>query len=191
MDKPRLDIMVDIETLGNRNDCCIFQIAAVGFDIETGKITEFYNEKADISKTKGFINVTGETLKWWLNTDATLLTKLLNQGEMSEDELIISFNKWMTSISSLYELHFWGCGILFDNNIIRNAFEKRGLTYPVAYNKDRDVRTILEIAAKKTNQTEKEFRTSCYEEGRTIHDAYDDCLQQINIVTKAYNILTK
>ena len=34
--KPRLDLMLDIETLGTDNDTTLIQLACVAFDIRTG-----------------------------------------------------------------------------------------------------------------------------------------------------------
>lgn len=185
----RLDIMTDIETLGNRNGCCIFQIAAIAFDITTKEEMHSFNLTADISLETEFLNVNGSTLKWWLNTDKELLQNLLNKGEVSPKELIKNFNEWLINLSKEYDVYLWGNGMLFDNNIIRDAFEKQNLIYPIKYTNDRDMRTIVELAAIKLNKTIKEFREECYDNSLHLHDAFDDCRQQINIISKAYSVI--
>ena len=50
--KPRLDLMLDIETLGTENDQTLIQLACVAFDIRTGNIISEFNEFIDISKTE-------------------------------------------------------------------------------------------------------------------------------------------
>lgn len=185
--KKRLDIMTDIETLGTSVDCTIFQIAAMAFDLTTGEIIDSFNLIADISKE--CVNVSGSTLKWWLNTDKELLTKLLNDGTVSETELIVQFWNWINKFKEEYEVYLWGKGILFDNNIIKAHMERRELIYPIAYNKDRDVRTILELASLKTNIPEKDLEKKFFLPNTVVHDAYDDVKNQINIVHNCYKIL--
>lgn len=185
--KKRLDIMTDIETLGTSVDCTIFQIAAMAFDLTTGEIIDSFNLIADISKES--INVSGSTLKWWLNTDKELLTRLLNDGTVSETELIIQFWSWINKFKEEHEVHLWGKGILFDNNIIKAHMERRELIYPIAYNKDRDVRTILELTSLKTNIPERELEKKFFLPNTVAHDGYDDVKNQINIVHNCYKIL--
>ena len=86
----RVDIMVDIETLGTGADSTIFQISAIAFNILTGEHISEFNQIADIAKNNKLV-VDGSTLKWWLNTDKDLLTHLLNEGQDSSDGLLLGF----------------------------------------------------------------------------------------------------
>ena len=111
MEKTRIDIMCDLETLGKDADTVVFQIAAAAFDINTGTVLYNFNQICDISNTK--IMVDGDTLKWWLNTDKELLTKLLNQGNCSEQWMVEYFHNWIETLHKKYDVYFWGNGILF------------------------------------------------------------------------------
>ena len=44
----RIDIMVDLETLGRTGEYTVFQIGAVAFDIETGEVKNEFDMTADI-----------------------------------------------------------------------------------------------------------------------------------------------
>lgn len=191
----RIDIMTDIETLGKGNMPPVFQIAAAAFDIETGNIFETFNETADISKLE---NIEGDTLVWWLNTNKELLTELLNKGKrsgISEEQLIKNIVEWIKSLAHKYnidtkEIYFWGNGILFDNRIIKNKCMQYGIEYPIFYRSDRDMRTIVELAGRKTGiGDENAFRNSVKIEGLTAHDAFDDVRQQIAVVSAAYKAI--
>lgn len=186
----RMDIMVDIETLGNKTDSTIFQIAAVAFDIETGKHLQTFQRIADISSNKT-LNVTGDTLKWWLNTNKELLSDLLNQGQYSSEDLLIEFSNWMMSIVLHHDAYLWGNGILFDNKMIQHQLESIGITYPIFYRNDRDVRTIVELASHKTGLTEKELRKKYYDSNTEAHNAAHDVANQIRLVTACYEELIK
>ena len=186
----RIDIVVDIETLGNEPGCTIFQIAAIAFDIKTGKIIKQFNKIADLSVTKDFLKVNGSTLIWWLQTNKELLTELLTTKDCSPYSLIDNFYKWLLLLKSDYKkVYMWGNGILFDNALIKQAFKDVNINYPIDYNKDRDIRTIVELACNKTGISEKEFR----EQNKTIdvkmHDALSDCECEKNWICSAWKIL--
>lgn len=188
----RVDIMTDIETLGKGNNTTVFQIAACMFDIATGDIIDTFNQTIDIAKDKN-IPIDGDTLLWWLNTDKELLTELLNNGTVSQKELFINFRKWIMQFSmSIKDVFLWGNGILFDNKLIQSKMTQYEIEYPIFYRNDRDMRTIIELAALKTGvKTEKEFRelhkNIIYKE----HDGFNDVKAQIEILSKAWNILIK
>lgn len=185
----RKDIMVDIETLGTDSDATVFQISAISFDIETGEYHSIFNKIADVEKNRE-LKIDGSTLKWWLNTDKELLTRLLNEGDGSSDELLRDFHKWLISQSEdIKNVYLWGNGILFDNKIIQHQLDSIGLEYPVFYRNDRDVRTIVDITSKKLGLSEKELKSKYDDNSLTKHDAINDVKYQINLVVNCYNEL--
>lgn len=184
----RVDIMVDIETLGNKTESTIFQIAAVAFDIKTGKAIATFNKIADIEQN--FSNyITGSTLKWWLNTNKELLSDLLNKGKGSSGQLLEDFHSWLTSPDLEGEIYLWGNGILFDNKMIQQQLQDEGLEYPIHYKNDRDVRTIVDLAATKLGISEKELKEKYKNQDLVEHDAYDDVKSQIALVVGCYKEL--
>ena len=188
--KDRIDIVVDIETLGNKPGCAIFQIAALAFNIYTNDEIDCFNQIANIENDDCFLNVSGSTLKWWLNTDKELLTELLNKGTCSSKELIDHFWKWLTNITNEYEnVYLWGNGILFDNNILKVAIEDLGLNYPINFRQDRDIRTLIELAALKENISEKEFRNNYSISNNNRHNAFIDCRNEKLWIYNAFKIL--
>lgn len=185
----RIDIMVDIETLGTESDSTIFQIAAIAFDIDTGEHISTFNQIADIAKNS-FMRVDGSTIKWWLNTNKELLHDLLNKGYGSSDSLLESFHNWLSSVADdMKNVYLWGNGILFDNKMIQHQFEDLGLKYPIYYKNDRDVRTIVELASKKLGIDEQELKARFNDETLVEHNALDDVKYQINLVKGCYGIL--
>lgn len=185
----RIDIVADIETLGNKVDSTIIQIAAVSFDIKTGNIFNKFNEIANIELCDD-LKVTGSTLKWWLNTNKELFAKLINGGKLSPKQIIKSFYTWLTYIQHGNDVYLWGNGILFDNKILQHQMQNNGLEYPIFYRNDRDMRTLVELASYKIGmQSEKEFRNEYKNPDLVEHDAFDDAMQQVEIIVKAHNIL--
>lgn len=187
----RIDIMTDIETLGTDSDSTIIQIAAVAFDITTGKIHTWFNQTANIHKNEGPLKVTAGTLKWWMKTNPELLRELLD-GEHSSEDMLRNFHDWLGQFKD-EDMYLWGNGILFDNKMIQHQFESIGLNYPIFYRNDRDVRTILELASQKMNQPERTIRQFVTDMPRqkelVKHNAIDDCHYQIDLVRYCYNTL--
>lgn len=183
--------MVDIETLGNKEDSTIIQIASIAFDINTGEHIAKFNRIADISKNNSYeMNVTGDTLKWWLRTDKELLSKLLDEGEGASRELLEEFYQYLIGLSQIGELYLWGNGILFDNAMIRHQLEFIGLDYPIFFRNDRDVRTLVDLASVKLDLSASLLRDECYNDELKAHDAFNDVINQINLVVNCYRELT-
>ena len=75
------DIMIDIETLGQRNDPVVFQVAALQFDRfsgETGKSFEAVINIQD-SLDNGFV-IKADTLYWWMKF-ADVFNKITNRED--------------------------------------------------------------------------------------------------------------
>ena len=187
MDKKRIDIMVDIETLGKEGNSPVIQVAAAAFDIHTGEILKEFNRCCDISYNKNLI-VDGSTLKWWLETDSELLKTILARGSVdgTEQYVIEMFHRWITNLQEDYEVYLWGNGILFDNRIIKEKFEAFGLQYPIFYRNDRDLRTIVDIVNSKYNI---DIRKECEVEGERKHDAMNYVVYHIRVATRGWNML--
>lgn len=185
----RIDIMTDIETLGKKSDSTIIQIAAIAFDIDTGETISEFNQIADIEKNET-MNVTGSTIKWWLNKNKELLQDLLNAGENSTESMLIDFHKWLVDFRLAdNSVYLWGNGILFDNKMIQHQLEDNGLDYPIFYKNDRDVRTIVDLASKKLGITEDELKKRFNDDSLVEHDAFDDVKYQIKLVQGCYQVL--
>ena len=189
----RIDVMVDLETLGTDLDALVFQVASAAFDINTGEITNEFNECADVAKAvEKDGKIDGGTLKWWLGTNSELFRELLNKDAQTPSELIVDYFAWISKLTQEYdEVYLWGNGILFDNAILRYKFTQQGLHYPIFFRNDRDVRTILELASSKEGVDSKILYGRFYNESLTAHDAYNDVVNQIALVVGCYGLLTK
>lgn len=185
----RVDIMTDLETLGTCADSTVFQISAIAFDITTGEHLDTFNTFIDIDFET--IKASGATLKWWLNTNPELFKTLLcNSEALLGKTAFANFRTWITQQQGDWkDIYLWGNGILFDNNMIHTQMTKYGLSYPIFYRNDRDVRTILELAALKIACPEEHLKNMCRQEQEMLHNAFDDCAFQIRLVCKCFTIL--
>ncbi|MEX0596517.1 MAG: 3'-5' exonuclease [Candidatus Paceibacterota bacterium] len=182
--------MTDIETLGTDSNSTIFQISAIAFNINTGEHFSEFDIIADIGEDD-YLDVSGATLKWWLNTDKELLTRLLNSGEGSTDDLLREFHDWLEGLAANNDVYLWGNGILFDNKMIQHQFEMLRLNYPIYYRNDRDLRTLVDLASAKLGITTEELKERFNDEELVKHDAFDDVKYQINLAINCYGMLTR
>lgn len=190
--KKRVDIMVDIETLGTNESVQIIQLSAKAFDITSGEVFESeFNEFVDLNSVKN-LTIDGSTLKWWMKTDPNLLANiLLNEKAVGIKTVLKRFVDFTKSFGCEKEnIFLWGNGILFDNRIIQQAMTDNDMTYPIFFRNDRDVRTILELASLASNWTSKEIMEMVKQEG-VKHNAIDDVLFQIRLVNICYKIIMK
>jgi len=190
----RVDIMVDIESLGKKIDSTIIQIAAISFDINTGKYISSFNQVVDLGRNSESPNLDADTIKWWIETDSKLFAELISNGTVSSSELFNNFYEWIVDQGGEKSVYLWGNGILFDNKMIQYQLENdHNLPYPIFYKNDRDVRTILELASKKIGVNEREIKETVKhfmaDENLVEHNALDDVKYQIRLVTECYKTL--
>lgn len=188
----RVDLMVDLETLGTTPGSTIFQIAAVEFDLLTGDIHDTLNVIADISGD--VIDAEGGTLLFWVDENAERFRELLLRGQkdgISPTEALVKFDGWVRErieLSGRENVFLWGNGIGNDNLWLREAYRKAGLTWPIHFRNDRDVRTVRELSYLRNR-----FRRDYAGEARTndrAHDALSDAIFQARNVADEYAHLT-
>lgn len=192
--KERVDIMLDIETLGLTSNSQVTQISAVSFDI-TGE-----EEAYDIKVFDKYINVFDKsfqfnkvdlnTVEWWINTDLDLFVSMLEKCKNSnETEIYVlkDFAEYINSFCNEYKnVYIWSNGISFDLRIIKDKMSGYGINLPIKYNEERDVRTIIDLICCDLKITEKEYKKMFEIKDNVKHDALNDCLTQINWVVSAY-----
>lgn len=185
--KQRVDIMVDLETLGLEQGATIFQIAAAAFDIATGEIVATFDKVASIYCTND-LKIEGKTLEFWLNNNRDLFFKLQERADGCPNQLVSDFWRWLSVFTDQEDadVFLWGNGILNDNAWLKHAFNENGLDYPIFFRNNRDVRTLREAVEMKVSI---EGRTFSYEKVGELHDAMDDVRSQVNMVVEMYRVL--
>lgn len=162
-------VMVDLETLGVDNDAAIVSIGAFKFDMtkeqDPKDIThdqKFYVKiDWDSALDLGF-TFTPSTIKFWLQ-----------QSDEARQELLTGRVQYYNALQDLREFiptgaNIFGNGATFDNVLLRNAFKKVGVPYPVSYRQDlcyRTLKTLFPDVKKPHEPTVK-------------HNALDDAISQ-------------
>lgn len=176
------DLMVDIETLSSHPTAAIVSIGAQMFNLATGETgEEFYmNVKASSSEKAG-LHFSGDTIEWWLKQDPAAIAALMTDQH--------SLKVVLEEYAKFYHLHgnpnMWGNGCGFDCNIIRHAYHALGYTtMPWRFSKDRDVRTLVNMA-----ELVGFDKKSVVRQG-VAHNALDDVKFQIEYCHRAWKYLT-
>ena len=190
----RIDVVVDLETLGVGINPVITQVGMVAFNIDTGKVIARYRNEISITSSldHGFV-IDADTLRWWMNQDDLLTAKVMN-GTKHVDTIVDEITKWLEAVvvtarTTNAGLYFWGNGILADNVWLKSAYKAVGRTYPIKYTNDRDVRTLLELAAKRIDQPTSAITNEIDFKGNK-HDALDDAMWEAELISKCWNLIS-
>lgn len=183
------DIMVDLETLGTRQDAIVLEISAVEFNCHTGEIGEVFDAKLDIDEQVQYRrSLNCKTLQWWFKQDEEARKNIF-----VEDVDIIRFNiPWvLAEFSNFVErcnnkcnsdsdrrvVKLWGNGSLFDLGILQNMYETclPNMKLPWKFWAVNDVRTIVDL--------NPDVKRNCKFDG-TPHCAVDDCKHEIKYLVE-------
>lgn len=176
------DVMVDIETMGRGHRAAIVSIGAVRFDPVACKVgndeaSKFYTT-IDLSNCQKLgQTIDADTVLWWLAQEERARVEILSHGSMG---LQIALIRFASFVGTIRQSRVWGNGSNFDNRILRDAYELTDLGCPWHYRDDRDMRTIVGLAA-----------TWDIEHGITFdgtrHHALDDAVYQAQVVCDLYS----
>lgn len=170
-------VMIDIETLDTAKTAVILAIAAVEFNLETGKIGRTFYKKIEIGSSLDYgRTISGDTLKWWLEQPKETLLEQMNNAELYLD-VMKAFSEFIKQFN--VDTQIWSNGINFDLEILKNALRFVDKE-PWNFWQERDVRTLASLNYPiKENQ---DFNGTC-------HNAYHDCLFQTQYCSKIYQSL--
>jgi hypothetical protein len=137
-------VMLDVETLGLRENTVVLSIGACVFD-SAGLGADFYIELSP-DRQHGSIDLS--TIRFWLNQESKGIQCPIS-GTASVQEAIVSLGEFLgDACQGEYEdLVIWANGIDFDLPKVTNLYNYLGLPVPWKYNAVRDARTIYKTFA--------------------------------------------
>ena len=173
------DIMIDIETLGNKPGAVILSIAAVYFNLETGETGEVFNRNIDLQSCLNFgLTIDSETFYWWMEQEKEAqLSFTKNRRDL--DEVLILLRNFIKP-----ECAVWGNSNRFDLSLLEAAYNAIGdKVLPWSHRNERDVRTLASLKPEIKKQIEETWK------GGVNHTALSDCYKQINYCSAIYKSL--
>lgn len=163
-------IMTDIETLASTPDAAVIAIGLCAF-----------NRNEIIDSMEILINPhlaighrDPKTIQWWSEQDDAVRDKMFSGKSTPWEACAL-----MTEFCKNYEKHlegFWANPPQFDIVILRQTFEVCDVKFPIHFRKERDFRTLKQLAHAKDIDYQAAY------EGINKHDAKDDAIAQARAV---------
>ena len=162
------DIMLDLETMGNKSNCPIVSIGAVEFNLETGDTGRKFYDVIDLQSCLDWgLMPQASTIYWWLQQNEKARNRICaNGGELSI--VLKRFEHWLNDC--IVDVRIWGNGVRFDLGILEDAYVACKMKIPWNFRKEMDVRTLVNFAPEIKNNTPF---------SGIMHDPIDDCMHQI------------
>lgn len=147
---PRRHIMVDIETLGMGRDAAIATIGACDFDIEGNIVKTFYaTVDLENSRHPGVLNAS--TIYWWLKQEKAAQMAMVPGHDFDPIDPPLDLGNALRNFASFLRGEyvddkvegFWSNGPTFDEMILRDAYARYEMDFPVSFRASRCCRTIF------------------------------------------------
>lgn len=172
-----LDVMLDLETMGNGPDAAIVAIGAVGMDLRNGTLgKDFYATISLESSVEAGGQMDPSTVLWWMRQSSAARDELV-AGDGKESEVVFRFYEFLKNNSDFDTLRVWGNGVDFDNVIMESALRRHRLDIPWRYRNNSCYRTVRKLFPDVG---------MVIREG-TLHNAYDDARNQALHLIKIFS----
>jgi DNA polymerase III epsilon subunit-like protein len=173
-----MDIMLDIETADTTPTARILSIGAVKFyrhDTIDSADTFYRRIDRESCVSKG-LTESKATLFWWSQQSDDAKNEAFNHPDRSDLHATLSdFIEWFKPTSGIV----WAKGPSFDCTIMEHAFKACELEPPWKFWNQRDCRTAADISG--IGRFDK----------KPLHNALDDCHQQIDELRHAFRAINK
>lgn len=139
----KINVMVDLETLGTMVNAPILSIGACVFNMEgpvQGKQAFYVECSLESQLDHRPIDLT--TLRWWNKQGNAPY-----DGETALNVALANFNQWLVMVSDgkVDDLIVWCKGLDFDIAILNLAIRQQNINVMWKYNAVRDMRTVLKV----------------------------------------------
>jgi len=141
------DLMIDLETMGNKPNAPIVAIGAVFFNPMTGELgPQFYTAVNLASELAAGAVPDGDTINWWLKQSSEARAAITNDEAKPIAEALDALTNFVThSCEQPKYLKVWGNGAAFDNVILREAYQRCSKAPCWNWFNDLDVRTMVNL----------------------------------------------
>lgn len=192
--KEKLDLMLDLETLGTKPDCVVLSVAIRSFSLAQECVpvedVHFCKHIDALSSLFCGREIDQKTLEWWRADDRKDARQDIVDGQLHAEhftEVMITVYGMLRRLTERYDLRIWGRGVnTFDASILdscmRLACERAGVKYdcPWKFWQLVDLRSVDFFARECGVPKSDEL---------TPHDAMSDVEKQIRDICRMYKHL--
>jgi len=133
-----VNLMVDLETLGNGSNAVILSLGVARFD-KYGIKDSVYLRIDEQSCVNAGLRMDVSTVLWWMKQSDAARAAFDQPGIQLADALE-KFSEWVPEGACV-----WGNGATFDNVILSNAYRAVGMRQPWDFWNDRCYRTVKNL----------------------------------------------
>lgn len=183
------DIMLDLETFGTGNNAAIVSIGAVAFNadadgqsdgalftnspelIERGGLG--FHRRIDLARSSQaqIGDIDPATVEWWLTQSDDARASLLENPRVTLGVALHEFATWIEeNYAKPRKMRLWSNGPTFDEIILRSAFKRYSIDFPLSYRASRCCRTMIEMAELHGWTRDKELSDDILKHN-ALHDA--------------------
>lgn len=140
------ELMIDIETTGNKVGCKVLSLGAFGFD-KNGNQVEFYRRFAIDKQAEAGLTDDQATMEWWKKQSEQARDEAFS-GTTDPAEGIGAFRLWFFenfATGRFDNFRVWSCGLDFDFPILQNFMRAFGFSFPWQFWQQYDYRTIKNL----------------------------------------------
>ncbi len=138
-----MDFMIDLETLGTKENCVVISIGVVAFNEEGFQGRDFYavfNVEEQIVKGR---KIDYSTLKWWMSQSEEA-RKVFTEGSHNVETILNCLTEYINSFMEDGKSAFiWGNGSIFDISIMQNLYDQYNIEIPWKFWNVMDLRTFV------------------------------------------------
>ena len=174
-----MQVMLDLETLGNSQDAVIVSIGACMFDPHGSGVEHTFHTHLNLEQPGR--TVTDSTIRWWM-CQADEARSAAFSERLEVVSLPFALNEFAQWFCTNGGAEVWGNGATFDVSILEHAYRttETAPSAPWAFYNVRDLRTLRELpVVADVPRTEPEL----------AHDALSDAIAQSKHVQTIYKKL--
>jgi len=187
MSKELTHVMVDIETVGRPPDGGIIAVGAVAFNPALDPANQKWDRTFEVIFDLNDVDRRGgkfeaSTIKWWMNQDATVRTKMFN-GTVG---VVRGFRDFLQWYRYLGPTAVWANGTTFDIVMLEHSMKRAGVATPWHFRDVRDMRMLRDLETPAYALAVNTLYQLCQD---TQHDALQDAVVQAKSVCVANTFL--
>ena len=126
---PPVDLVIDIETMGNTPGAAILSIGAVF--IKEGKLREEFYQHIDLeSCLENGLKMDAGTVQWWMKQSDDARAAITLERGANIIAVLADFFSWVSESAQGAEVQVWGNAATFDVVLMEEAYRRIGYDIP-------------------------------------------------------------
>lgn len=167
-----MEVMVDIETLGNGATPAIVSIGAAKFSLTGEGHSETFYANIHFDDALKYGDATGSALMWWF-VQSEEAQRALTRNPRPLNRALMDFRTFYANANSLWS------HATFDSVALAHAYRGIDMNQPWHYRDVRDIRTLTHVWRSLTNGM---LAQVMQDQTGTPHNALDDAIFQVKYV---------